>query len=703
MNASLNRMDSPFHRGEQAVQKRLGVRDKIEIFARRVVRDHLPDQHRDFYGELPFVVLGTVDDRGRPWASLVPGRPGFMTSKDARRLDVAVRPLAGDPLNTTLQPGADVGILGIQLETRRRNRLTGRIATTGDDGFAIAVDQAFGNCPQYIQTRAVEILPEIDSPGTARPIARLDRFDARTTEMITQADTLFIATATADGPDAQPRDPTLGADVSHRGGKPGFVTIEDDRTFVFPDFSGNNHFNTIGNIVLNPKAGFLFADFESGDVAYLTGAAEIVWEGEEVNAFAGAERLIRFTAEEVVRVEGSLPLRFAFGEYSPVLEHTGSWAEVADAIAENKQRGVYTPFEVVDIQAESEVISSFYLRRTDGHGLATYEAGQFLPIRLQIPGQEGPVLRTYTLSDAPGGEHYRLSIKREGGEALVSTYAHDHLKLGDTIEAMAPRGKFVLDCSSNRPVVLLSGGVGITPMIAMTNALINEGLRTGHFRPIYFIHGAQNGAVHAFGDHIRELAEAHEQLTAHIRYSHPGAQDRLGETHHSEGFVDMELLKEVLPFDDYDFYLCGPAPFMQAIYDGLTGIGVRDERIHYESFGPATLLKHDAEPEHPPAKGQSVDGPVRVSFADADIEATWSPDKGTLLELAEAAGVNPDFACRSGVCGTCATRIKCGTVDYIEEPSAAHADDEVLICCATPRSTAGAASCGEDHSVVLAL
>ncbi len=142
---------------------------------------------------------------------------------------------------------------------------------------------------------------------------------------------------------------------------------------------------------------------------------------------------------------------------------------------------------------------------------------------------------------------------------------------------------------------------------------------------------------------------------------------------------------------------------MQAIYDGLTGIGVRDERIHYESFGPATVLKHDAAPKRRPAKGQSVDGPVTVSFAESGLEATWSPDKGTLLELAEAAGLNPDFACRSGICGTCATRIKCGSVDYLEEPSAPHADDEVLICCSTPRSMTGEASCGENGGVILDL
>jgi ferredoxin-NADP reductase/predicted pyridoxine 5'-phosphate oxidase superfamily flavin-nucleotide-binding protein len=699
MDGSWSHAESPFHAGEQQVQERLGVRDKIEPFARRVIRDHLPDQHRAFYGELPFVVIGTVDERGRPWASLVAGRPGFMTSADPRRLDIAARPLAGDPLNATLRPGADVGILGIQLETRRRNRLTGRIDSVGDDGFAVATDQTFGNCPQYIQSRAVEILPEIDAPATERPIRRSDRFDDHTRALIERADTLFIATAYTESLDAA----SQGGDVSHRGGKPGFVRIEDDWTFVFPDFSGNNHFNTVGNILLNPRAGFLFVDFETRDLVYMTGAADIVWEGAEVQAFVGAERLIRFRAEEVIRVDGSLPLRFAFGGYAPMLERTGSWAQTAETIAAEQERNVYVPYEIFDVRPESEAITSFYLRRADGKAPASYEPGQFLPIRLAIPREDAPARRTYTISDAPNGGHYRLSIKREGGTALVSNFLHDHAKSGFHLEAMAPRGKFILDQSSDRPVVLISGGVGITPMIAMTNFIINEGLRTRNFRRTYFIHGARNGQVLAFNNHIRELAAKHDSLSAHIRFSHPSETDRLGETHDSEGHVDIELLKRLLPFDEYDFYLCGPPPFMQALHDGLTELGVRAERIHYESFGPATVLRHDAAPKEPPAKGRPVGGPVTVRFADSDVEATWTPDKGTVLELAEAAALNPDFACRSGICGTCATRIKCGTVDYLEEPSAPHGDDEVLICCATPRSTAGETSCGEDRGVVLAL
>ncbi|MCG8360880.1 MAG: pyridoxamine 5'-phosphate oxidase family protein, partial [Kiloniellales bacterium] len=159
MSDAVTQETSPFHEGERQVQERLGVRDQIEAFARRVVRDHMPDQHRAFHEMLPFLLLGTLDARGRPWASLLAGRPGFVTSPDARTLKLTARPPFGDPLRETLKPGADVGLLGIQLETRRRNRLTGRVEAVGPEGFTIAVRQTFGNCPQYIQSRAVEVLP----------------------------------------------------------------------------------------------------------------------------------------------------------------------------------------------------------------------------------------------------------------------------------------------------------------------------------------------------------------------------------------------------------------------------------------------------------------------------------------------------------------------------------------------------------------
>ncbi|HEU0155914.1 MAG TPA: 2Fe-2S iron-sulfur cluster-binding protein, partial [Stellaceae bacterium] len=346
------------------------------------------------------------------------------------------------------------------------------------------------------------------------------------------------------------------------------------------------------------------------------------------------------------------------------------------------ERNAYTELEIFKIEPECEIISSFYLRRADGKPIEPWVAGQFLPIRVRVPGEAQPVLRTFTLSTTPNPEHYRLSIRRGGEGSLVSRYLHDHGRPGLRIEAMAPRGKFTLTTGGERPVVFVSGGVGITPMIAMANHIVEEGRRTGKYRPVWFVHGANNSRVHAFGAHIREVAAHHPAMKVHVRYSRPGDGDRIGETHDGEGHITIDVLKGLLPFDDYDFYLCGPPPFMQSLYDGLSGIGVRRERIHYESFGGGTALKPEAKAEMPAARVGA--GAVSVRFAKSAVTAEWSRERGSLLELAEAVGLAPVFGCRSGICGTCATRIASGAVQYFEEPLAPRGEGQVLLCCSAP-------------------
>jgi predicted pyridoxine 5'-phosphate oxidase superfamily flavin-nucleotide-binding protein len=317
--------ESPFHAGERLVQQRAGVRDRAERFGQRAIRDHMPEQHRTFFARLPMLLAGTVDDGGRPWASVLAGRPGFVSSPDERTLRIAATPLFGDPLGTTLAVGADIGLLGIEPHSRRRNRANGKVVALDQDGIEVRVAQSFGNCPQYIQTRTFDVDAGIDKPGTARPLAQFDALDRPARDLIAAADTLFIATAAAIGETAG------GVDVSHRGGKPGFVRIDDDRTLVVPDFAGNSYFNTFGNLALDPRAGLLFIDFRGGDLVYLTGTAGIIWEGEDVARFAGAQRLLRFRLVEGRRVSASLPLRWTFGDYSPLLARTGAWTTPGSA------------------------------------------------------------------------------------------------------------------------------------------------------------------------------------------------------------------------------------------------------------------------------------------------------------------------------------------------------------------------------------
>ncbi len=323
---------SAFHRGERALQSRVGARDRIERIGHRVIRDAMPDEHRELFAELPFVVVGALDERGRPWASLLTGAPGFMRSPDPRTLRIDAVAGDGDPIGAGLRAGAAVGLLAIQPETRRRNRLNGTIVEAGAGGFAVRVAQSFGNCPQYIQARApVFAVGAAAGPRRARAEGALLTVGAAA--LASRADTFFIATASpaAGGP-----DPAEGVDVSHRGGKPGFVRVSQEggrSVLTSPDFSGNRFFNTFGNLLLEPRAGIVFVDFASGHLLSLTGEAEVIWDGPELAAFAGAERLLRFRASEGAWLENAVPLRWSPDEWAPQLTATGSWEEVERALA----------------------------------------------------------------------------------------------------------------------------------------------------------------------------------------------------------------------------------------------------------------------------------------------------------------------------------------------------------------------------------
>lgn len=313
----------PFHEGECTAQERAGVREKLATVGRHAIRDFMPDQHREFFTRLPFVIVSTVDGQGQPWASVLANPPGFIESPHPRQLAIYAHPLATDPSAKTFIPGASIGLLGIEQHTRRRNRMNGVIECITDGGFLVRVKQSFGNCPKYIQAREAKYVHGDDggrNVGVSNDVTGPD--DEVVRRLIRRADTFFIATAYPAGRDGinDADNPAHGVDVSHRGGKPGFVHVNDDGTLTVPDFSGNKFFNTIGNLLVNPRAGLLFIDFESGDLLYLAVVAEIIWEGEQIGAFEGAERLLRFRVCAARHVQASLPLRWGAAQLSPFLE-----------------------------------------------------------------------------------------------------------------------------------------------------------------------------------------------------------------------------------------------------------------------------------------------------------------------------------------------------------------------------------------------
>lgn len=356
---------SAFHHGEHAMQTRLGVRDQLEQLGARLMRDHMPDQHRELFAKLPMVLLGSMDDKGQPWASVLTRAQGLMTSSSAQQLDIHTLPLANDPLAHNLKPGAPVGMLGIEPHTRRRNRMNGRVAAIDKQGFSISVQQSFGNCPKYIQARSplmssdttaqlpqpadaeltteVAIAPTAALAATSSPI-RSDTLTPAMQAIIARADTYFIASAA--GRELDPSNPSQGVDISHRGGKPGFVLVNDSRTLTAPDFIGNFFFNTLGNLTVYPKAGLLFIDFDTGDLLYLATTAEILFDPEQAQAYTGAQRLLRFAIEQAILLPQAMLLRWSAPQLSPVLAATGSWQSnerpsesTSDGISESTTAG----------------------------------------------------------------------------------------------------------------------------------------------------------------------------------------------------------------------------------------------------------------------------------------------------------------------------------------------------------------------------
>jgi ferredoxin-NADP reductase len=419
----------------------------------------------------------------------------------------------GNPLEPVLkEPDSPLGLLGIEMMARRRNRLNGRISKTDDSSFSLSVDQSFGNCPQYIQHWAIDFVREPNEAGLegSNNITTFDTLDKKACCLIKTADTFFVSSFinTQDRPDIE------GVDVSHRGGRPGFVKV-DGNTLTIPDYPGNYHFNTLGNFIINPKAGMVFINFSTGELLMLTGTVELLWEEEpEVAAFNGAERAWRFTLDHGVRLKDTLPFRAAMKGYSPNTLLAGDWAQTAATLAAEKKREEWCPCRISRIEEESNIISSFYLEPTDNNGALPFSAGQFLTLGFIPTGSKERVLRTYTVSSAPGQSHYRISVKREA-DGYISQALHDSLQVDDIVDIKAPKGDFIINTTERRPAVLIGGGVGITPMISMASHVIAEGIRTRHMRPLTILHAASTTSERAFFNEFQVIAAQSQGM---IRY-----------------------------------------------------------------------------------------------------------------------------------------------------------------------------------------
>jgi ferredoxin-NADP reductase len=341
-------------------------------------------------------------------------------------------------------------------------------------------------------------------------------------------------------------------------------------------------------------------------------------------------------------------------------------------------------FVVIRKVKESEEITSFYLQPEDKGEIPGFQPGQFLTIKLDIPGQAKPVIRTYSLSDySDSPEYYRLSIKREPMPpgldvmpGIASNFMHDRIHEGSVIPAKPPSGKFILDVNRSLPAVLISNGVGITPMMSMAKAvtLLNPS------RSVWFVHGARDGRFHAFRDEVSAIAEQNPNLMIHFAYSRPRENDT--GHYHSTGYVDADLIQSLV-MQDAEYFLCGSPSFLESIREGLKTASVPDDRVFFEIFTQAKA----ATTERPLAglSDTTVEG-AEVVFAQSKRTISWQADADNILEFAEANDLNPPYSCRQGICGTCQCRLIEGEVDYQSTPVAAIDEGSVLICISKPKT-----------------
>ncbi len=334
---------------------------------------------------------------------------------------------------------------------------------------------------------------------------------------------------------------------------------------------------------------------------------------------------------------------------------------------------------------------SFVLEPVDGGTPPAFRPGQFLTFVLdvadaQAPGGRRPVTRCYSLSDGPGHPHYRVTIKRVGAPAdhpdwpagLASNHFHDQVQVGDVLQVRAPSGHFHLDEDSSVPAVLIAGGIGITPMVSMLDWMVRHQTE----RPVHLYYGLRHGREHAFSKHLRALQARHPALRLHVVYSRPDETDRLGIDHHHVGHVDLALLQRTLPHGRHRFFICGPAAMMSTLVPALKDWGVPDEDVNFEAFGPASVQRvpslAGASADAPP------DAPVEIRFQRSGRRIEWDAQDASLLDFAERHAVPIDAGCRSGGCGTCATRLLEGRVAYARTPDHDVPAGHCLPCVARP-------------------
>jgi ferredoxin-NADP reductase/MOSC domain-containing protein YiiM len=444
-------------------------------------------------------------------------------------------------------------------------------------------------------------------------------------------------------------------------------------------------------LVSHDRPGFYFRVLQEGEVQADDDIVKVA-AGPEGMSIAEINRLLylpghsREKLERALRIS-ALPAGWR-ASFQSLLEGKPNEGAVAGEARPTLVGGApsaapgFRPLRVVRVERESERVVSLELESADDRPLAVALAGQFVVLRLRTKPEEPMLLRSYSLCGPPGAKRYRLGIKKENRGA-ASAYLTTQVKVGDVLEVSPPSGRFVLQ-AGNRPVVFLSAGIGVTPVLAMLHRLAAD----SSARMVWWLRGSANSSEDPFAEEVRLLLTGLRYSRAYVRYSRPLPEDKPGLQFDAPGHLDVAALKHLEVSREADFYLCGPTAFLRDFTAGLASWGVASDRIHTEIFGPGesetvgivpTPVQSPHSPPGAPGKGS------RISFARSGLNVPWNPAFNSLLELAEACGVPVRWACRSGVCHSCETALIAGAVDYDPSPLEAPANGNLLICCSRPR------------------
>lgn len=592
-----------FHEGELQVQT-LAKESEIAQRNAAVVSQHIIQGALPFIAQQMMVVVSSISESGQIWTSILFGEPGFIQAPDDKT--VLINPAqmikqSSDPLWRNIALNSEVGLLIIELSTRRRLRVNGNINKRPDGQFTISVAQSYPNCPKYIQRRQPSLSEKALTYETPLPKTGTT-FTQEQETLIANADSFFVGSGVIGHHN----------DASYRGGEPGFVNILSSHQLVIPDYKGNSMFNTLGNFQSNPHAGLVFIDFENSKLVQMTGKAKVLWDQQDdINQTGGTKRYWQFDLTNWQETTLPKEIHWSFFDYSP---HNPK-AETIKNVA----------LKVVKTEQLSERIKLFRFTDKNGGLLPAFEPGAHLPIEIQLPAEK--IKRHYSIiSSSDDNRFYEIAVQQEKQGSGGSNYLHEHLNVGDEINSSPPKNEFSLT-SKGKHHVLIAGGIGITPILSLLRDLSE---RKESFELHYSVKHEKDVV---FAKEIWHLAgdKAHFYITQGENAQRLDIHSLLAEKNKQN-----------------HIYMCGPTGLLTEIKDQAEQKGWQETHLHYESFGAAI---------------QSTNKAIEVKLKKSGKVIVIDP-KETILEGLLAAKVSVPFECKRGECGMCSTEYVDGTPEH---------------------------------------